>query len=96
MQCVLAGLNPEDGPHFVSVYVDNNLVLTHTFDDHLRHLGAVIDREAKAGLKLKPSKCKFLCQSVKYLGHVLTPLGIHPNPESESHAVDLLRTTGDL
>ena len=81
MQCVLAGLNPEDGPPFVSVYIDDILVFSQTFDDHLRHLGAVIDRVAKAGLKLKPSKCKFLRQSVEYLGHVLTPMGIRPNPE---------------
>ena len=31
------------------------------------------------GLKLKPSKCHFICQTVEYLGHTITPKGISPN-----------------
>ena len=33
-----------------------------------------------AGLKLKPTKCYFIRQQVEYLGHVITPQGISPNP----------------
>ena len=81
MQCVLAGLNPPEGPDFVSVYLDDVIVFSRTLDDHLHHLSLVIDRLAKAGLKLKPSKCHFICQKVQYLGHLLTPDGIRPNPD---------------
>ena len=31
--------------------------------------------------KLKPSKCHFLRQSVEFLGHMITPAGIRPNPK---------------
>ncbi len=51
-------LNPEEG---VPVYIDDILIF---FDDHLQHL------EASAGLRLKPSKCKFIRQTVEYLGHI--------------------------
>lgn len=34
----------------------------------------------KVGLKLKSAKCHFICQSVEYLGHLVTPQGILPNP----------------
>lgn len=81
MQCVLAGLNPAEGPDFVSVYLDDVIVFSRTLEDHLHHLSLVIDRLAKAGLKLKPSKCHFISQRVQYLGHLLTPEGIRPNPD---------------
>ena len=32
-------------------------------------------------LKLHPRKCSFAVKRVTFLGHVLTPEGIHPNPD---------------
>ncbi len=84
MQQVLRGLNPDDGVPFVSVYLDDILVFSRTFDDHVRHLQLVIERLQSAGLKLKPSKCHFICQTVEYLGHLITPEGIKPNPQRVS------------
>ena len=65
---------------FVSVYLDDILVYSETFEDHLDHLQRVISRLQNAGLKLKPTKCYFIQQQVEYLGHVITPQGISPNP----------------
>ena len=80
MQRVLMGLNPAEGPDFVSVYLDDVLVFSHTLEDHLQHLCAVIERLRGAGLKLKPSKCHFIQKEVEYLGHVISPDGLKPNP----------------
>ena len=74
------GLNPDQGPDFVSVYLDDISVFSETFEKHLEHLQQVIERLTVAGFKLKPSKCHFICQEVEYLGHLITPSGIHPNP----------------
>ena len=76
---VLAGLNPPERPDFVSVYLNDVIVFSRTLEDHLHHLSLVIDRLAGADLKLKPCKCHFISQRVQYLGHLLTPEGIHPN-----------------
>ena len=74
MQHVLAGLNPVDGPNFISVYLDDILIFSETFEAHLEHLSCILQQLISAGLKLKPSKCHFICQEVEYLGHILSPI----------------------
>lgn len=80
MQRVLDGVNPEDGPDFTDAYIDDVLMFTRTAEDHVDHLRAVLDKLRKAGLKLKPKKCHFVRQSIEYLGHMITPEGLLPNP----------------
>ena len=79
MQQVLAGLNPEDGNPFVSVYIDDILVFSSTFEEHLDHLRRVIGRLREANLRLKPTKCLFVRDEVEHLGHSLTRQGLMPN-----------------
>ncbi len=81
MQQVMIGVNPEEGSDFVAVNLDDVLVFSRTLENHLQHLQFVMDRLMEAGLKLKPSKCYFVCKEVKYLGHLITPAGVKPNPE---------------
>ena len=80
MQRVLMGLNPEESPNFLVVYLDDVLVFSETLEDHLRHLQTVIKRLEEAGLKRKPAKCQFDRQGVEYLEHIITPDGLKPNP----------------
>ena len=75
MQKILTGLNPEAGPGFVAVHIDDVLIFSRTVTEHLNHLQTVI-RIEKAGLKLKPTKCHFACCEVEYLGHLVTPEGL--------------------
>ena len=97
MERVLAGLNPKEGPDFVQVYIDDVLVFSPTLDDHLCHLGQVLEWIRAAGLKLKPSKCRFIhvAEQVEYLGHILMPKGIKPNPTTVS-AVTAFPTPSNL
>ena len=44
MEQVLAGLNPEQGPDFVKVYIDDVVVFSPALTDHLYHLRRVFDR----------------------------------------------------
>ena len=64
MQRVLMGLNPEEGPDFVSVYIDDVLIFSRTLTEHLQHLKLVIQCLLEAGLKLQPSKCHFVRKEV--------------------------------
>ncbi|XP_048251449.1 uncharacterized protein LOC125379241 [Haliotis rufescens] len=65
---------------FTLVYLDDILVYSKTFDEHLVHLKAVFDKLREANLKLKPSKCKFAVKQVGFLGHVITKEGIKTDP----------------
>ena len=76
MQKVLMGLNPPDASGFVTVYIDDILVYSETLEQHLEHLRTVMGKLIQAGLKLKPSKCLFVRDEVRYLGHVITPRGL--------------------
>ena len=65
-------MNPDDGPDFVSVYIDDLLVFSAMLEEHIEHLKKVLMRLQEAGLKLKPTKCHFICEEVEHLGHVLS------------------------
>ena len=52
MERVLAGLNPEEGPDLVKVYIDDVIVFLPKPDGHLCHLGQVLEQIRAAGLKL--------------------------------------------
>ena len=67
MQVVLAGLEGSG----VFVYLDDILIASKSFDEHLRQLREVFERLRSAGLRLKPKKCLFLRDEVPYLGHVV-------------------------
>ena len=77
------------------VYLDDIIVWSATFDEHLYRLRQVFDRIRKAGLKLKPAKCQFLKKRVTFLGHVVSCKGIETDPE-KPRAVDEWPTSENL
>ena len=58
------------------IYLDDVIVFSSTFEEHLRRLDAVLSKFASAGLKLKPSKCELFKQAITYLGHVVSKDGV--------------------
>ena len=62
------------------IYLDDIIVFSSTFEEHLERLQAVFMNLEKHNLKLKPTKCEFFKKSVTYLGHVVSAEGIHVDP----------------
>ena len=74
------GFNPEEGPDFVAVCIDDILIFSRTLEDHINHLRLMFKCLLETGLKLKPTKCHFVRKEVEYLGHIITPQGLKTNP----------------
>ena len=58
------------------VYIDDILIFSRTFEDHLRDIDEVLSRFITAKLKLKPQKCTFGDNEVEYLGFKITDKGL--------------------
>lgn len=60
----------------VFVYLDDILIVSETFEEHMAHLKQVFNRIQKAGMTIKLDKCAFAREELKYLGYNITPQGI--------------------
>ena len=65
---------------FVVVFLDDILVFSTSFDEHLRHLRAVFDVLREQKLFAKPSKCIFGAKEVKFLGHIISGTELKADP----------------
>ncbi|GFU03305.1 retrovirus-related Pol polyprotein from transposon 17.6 [Trichonephila clavipes] len=60
-------------------YLDDIIVFSETFEDHLIRLRLVLKCLQEAGLKLNSKKCH--TQEVKILGHLVSSNGVRPDPD---------------
>jgi hypothetical protein len=66
---------------FCTMYLDDTLIYSDTFEEHQEHVNLVLEAFEKAGLHLKPGKCEFYHQEVKYLHLIICMEGIKMDPE---------------
>lgn len=71
----------------VLVYLDDLLVLSHSFEDHLIHLSEVATQLRKAGLTINVQKSQFCLKKVDYLGYLVGEGTLQVNPD-KIRAVD--------
>ena len=76
MDRVLAGLHWET----CLFYLDDIIVFSSTWEEHLARLREVFERLRHAKLKLGAAKCTFAAKEVSYLGHRVTEEGLLPDP----------------
>lgn len=70
--------------HIALVYLDDLLVYSSTFTDHLERLETVFKRLKDTGLKVKVEKCHFLQPEVRFLGHQVSAQGVSADPDKVS------------
>ncbi|OWY98628.1 Retrotransposon Polyprotein [Phytophthora megakarya] len=63
------------------VYLDDCVIFSKDFPTHPVRVRQVLSRFRDAGFKLKMMKCHWRRSQVAFLGHIVTPAGILPNPE---------------
>ena len=63
------------------VYIDDIIVFSRTFEEHMTNLELVLERLKEANLKASVKKCHFMKEKVKFLGHIVSEAGVEPDPE---------------
>jgi hypothetical protein len=61
---------------FASAYLDDVLIYSDSEEDHVGHVNWIMQRLLEAGLYLKPEKCEFHKETVRYLGLIISTKGI--------------------
>ena len=63
----------------VLIYLDDIILFSSSFKQHLQHIEEVLVKLKQADLRLKPQKCHFAKPEVQYLGHIISREGIRPD-----------------
>ena len=59
-------------------FVDDILIFSNSFEEHLSHLEEVFQRLEVAGLQLRKDKCRLAHRGVEFLGHWISENGRSP------------------
>jgi hypothetical protein len=66
---------------FCLVYIDDIVIYSKTFDEHLIHLERILQRFFDAHFTFNLPKCRLFLKEFDHLGHLLSAQGIKPNPD---------------
>ncbi|GJE92997.1 hypothetical protein PsYK624_091560 [Phanerochaete sordida] len=74
---------------FCLVYIDDIVVYSKTYEEHIKHLDKVLGACENAGLTLSPAKCHLFYSSVLLLGHKVSRLGLSTHQEKVRAVLEL-------
>lgn len=72
----------------VFCYLDDVIVVSETFEEHVSILLRVLEKLKKANLTINFAKCQFFRDSLKYLGYVVDSSGLRTDPEKVQAILD--------
>ncbi|GJF00794.1 polyprotein [Phanerochaete sordida] len=78
---------------FCLVYIDDIVVYSKTYEEHIEHLDKVLGACEEAGLTLSPAKCHLFYPSVLLLGHKVSRLGLSTHAEKVKAILELAAPT---
>ena len=73
---------------YAAAHLDDLVIFSSTWEEHLQQLQEVLQRLRRAGLTAKPSKCQFAMKQCLYLGHIVGNGTVRP----ELNKVESVRT----
>ena len=85
MEECLSGLRDE----ICEPYLDDNLVHSQTFDNHLKDVRKVLQRYQQHGVKLTAKKCELFKNQVRFLGKIVSKEGYTMDPAEVAPVQDM-------
>jgi TolA-binding protein len=73
---------------FVAVYLDDIIIYSKTYEQHIDHVKLVLEALRKAILKIKLKKCYFCFPNIAFLGHIVGRNGISVDPSKVEKVKD--------
>ncbi|GET53866.1 retroviral-like aspartic protease 1 [Rhizophagus irregularis DAOM 181602=DAOM 197198] len=64
---------------FMNVYIDDIIIYSKNWNEHLQHIKTVLEELRKANMMLKLKKCEWAKKNVEYLGHIVGTDGLKPD-----------------
>ncbi|GET61785.1 retroviral-like aspartic protease 1 [Rhizophagus irregularis DAOM 181602=DAOM 197198] len=64
---------------FMNVYIDDIIIYSKNWNEHLQHIKIVLEELRKANMMLKLKKCEWAKKNVEYLGHIVGTDGLKPD-----------------
>jgi len=74
---------------FSRVYLDDIIIYSKTFEQHLHHLQLVFQIFTTNKIVLSPSKCEIAVMTVEFLGHIVSENTLTPNNNAIQAILDL-------
>jgi hypothetical protein len=72
----------------MEIYIDDGIIHSNCFKDHLKHITLILSKVSSVGLTLSLSKCKFGYFELPILGYLVGASGIRSNPRKTSNIVN--------
>jgi len=70
-----------DVSSFCACYVDDIVIFSKTFEEHLKHIDLIFNKLTTAGFTTNALKCKFCQPQMNFLGNVIGPEAISADPQ---------------
>ena len=71
----------QGGLDFACAYLDDIVIASKSTEEHRRQIHEVFERIHNFGFRIKETKCEFLMNEIRYLGHIIDKNGRRPDPE---------------
>jgi len=71
---------------FVRAYMDDLVVFSYNWDEHMQHVRQVLQALRKTGLTVNPNKCHWGVEKLEFLGHVIGK-GVVSVPQTRASAI---------